>query len=343
MICNYSRLSTFQECRTKDDYLWEKRLIPNRTPTPLLTGGAVHKGLEVYFKTSDASQALNDLELNYRERIGEMPFVLPEEQALYEQEIRFSKMAFACWAQHYHEQGWQVLYPEVTFLVALPGTEHHCYWMHKLLHPEWDKGNPTAFNCHDPRCVVAHYVKGKCDGIIEKQGKIWLLETKTAGMTGAPFYDRFYLDMQPTAYIWGASKALGIRINGFILNVIKKPNKNYKGSLEDFFSRDPFEQEAYFRSDEDLARFEVQAKLLFDERERAHRDNIIYMNNQSCVKYNRRCQFFDLCQRHGEQLEGEFLSRPIDYVEEDYYRLAGLKVPTKPVTAPLYETEDLNG
>lgn len=338
MICNVSRLQTFQECRQKDKYLWEDRLIPNRTPTPLLTGGAVHKGLEVYFKTQDPKVALEELESNYRDRIGEQPFVLPEEQEIYESEIRFSKMAFACWAEHYHSQGWQVLYPEVTFLVPLPGTEHHCHWLHKLRELTYPAVIPEYHRCiANSGCNSLHYLKGRCDGIIEKQGKIWLLETKTSGMTGNPFYDRFYLDLQPTAYIWGASKALGIRINGFILNVIKKPNKNYKGSLEDFFARDPFEQEAYIRTDENLIRFEREAKILFDERERAHRDGIIYMNTQSCVKYNRRCHFFETCQAGGEISEGQFIQRPIDYVEEEYYRLAGLEPPTRPITPVLFE------
>lgn len=346
MICNVSRLQTFQECRQKDDYLWEQRLIPNRTPTPLLTGGAVHKGLEVYFKTNNPKEALDQLESNYRERIGEMPFILPEEQEIYEKEIRFSKMAFACWARHYLEMGFEVLYPEVTFLVPLPGTKHHCYWMHKLLHPNeinykvaYDLYNRQIEGCKDSRCRIEHHIKGKCDGVVSRQGKIWLLETKTAAATGVPFYDQWLLDLQPTTYIWGVSKALGIKINGFILNAIKKPNHNFKGSLEEHFAKDPFEQEPYVRTEEDLERFERQAKMMFDDRERAHRDGIIYMSPRraTCVAFNRRCHFFDLCQRHGERLEGEFLQRPLDYVEEDYYRLAGIEPPAKVKTPALYE------
>jgi hypothetical protein len=270
-----------------------------------------------------------------------MPFILPEEQAIYEKEIVFSKHAFACWAKHYLEFGWQVLYPEVTFLIPLPRTEHHCYWMHNLLHPDepvYRQEYPvTGYSCSDRRCYMPHYLKGKCDGIIQRQGKIWLLETKTTGADTQPYRDSFQLAIQPTAYIYGASRALGIRINGFVLNIIRKPRSNFMGSIEEHFAKDPFGQEAFLRSDEDLDRFEYEAKIMWDERERAHREGIIYMNTKSCINFNRRCHFFDLCQRHGERLDGEFLTKPNDYVDEEYYRLAGLEVPVQPKMPALYE------
>jgi hypothetical protein len=330
MICNVSRLTTFQECRQKDSYLHEHHLIPNRTPTPLLTGGAIHTGLEHFFKSGSVDVAVVELERNYRERIGEQTFVLPEESEIYEKELTFSKKAVVAWATHYEEMGFTVLYPEVTFCVPLPGTEHHCFWMHKLLHPGTADSNINVLapdGCGDPRCVVAHHLKGKADGVVNKQGKIWLLETKSSAMTGTPFFDRWFLALQPTAYMWGVWKATGVKPHGFIMNVIKKPNHNFKGNLDDWFARDPFEREAYVRSDEDFDRFEREAKKMFDERERAHRDGIIYMNSGSCVMYNRRCHFFDRCQRNGEEMLGEFRIRPTDYVEEEYYKLAGLEVP----------------
>ena len=357
MISNVSRITTFLECRQKDAYLWEQRLLPNRTPTPLLTGGAFAKGQEVFFKTEDVSQAVLAVEQNYQERLGEMAFVLPEEQLIYEKETKFAKMAMQFWAKKYKEFGFQVLYPEVTFLVPFGGTEHHCYWMHKLLYPDipFDQC-PTlnGFNYWEPGdrppnrrgCWIQHHIKGRCDGVVQKQGKIWLLETKTGTVTGPIWYDQWPMDLQLTSYAWGVSKQLGIRINGIVLNIVKKPHPNFRGSIEEHFAHEPFEQEAYIRTDEDLEAFEREAKLMWDDRERAHSEGRIYKSPRraTCVAFNRRCYFYDLCLRHGEQLEGEFLQRPLDYVEEDYYKLAGLEPPEKPKATPavLYE-EASNG
>ena len=339
MISNVSRITTFLECRQKDAYLWEQRLLPQRTPTPLLTGGAFAKGQEAFFKTENVDEALLAVEQNYQERVGEMAFVLPEEQLIYEKETKFAKMAMQLWAKKYREFGFQVLYPEVTFLVPLKGTLHHCYWMHKLLYP-----NIPFYECSNINDRINHFIKGRCDGVVQKQGKIWLLETKTGTVTGPIWYDQWPMDLQLTSYAWGVSKQLGIRINGIILNIVKKPHPNFKGSLEEHFAREPFEQEAYIRTDEDLEAFERDSRMIWDDRERAHSEGLIYKSPRraTCVAFNRRCYFYDLCLRHGEQLEGEFIQRPLDYVEEDYYKLAGLEPPQKPKATVLYE-EASNG
>jgi hypothetical protein len=177
-----------------------------------------------------------------------------------------------------------------------------------------------------PACIMPHFFKGKTDAVVEWMTKVWLFEHKTNAQAPEIFYKRYLLDAQATGYMYGIWKTLGVKPEGFILNVIQKPYKNAKDQLAVGFGREP-----YFRSNEDLERFALELVEQANDYERAFSaadgGNIhaVYMNTKSCTNYNRQCYYMDYCQRMFVANEGEFHEREEDYVEAEYKKVLQLE------------------
>jgi hypothetical protein len=271
---------------------------------------------------------------NFRDRIANQ-LILPEEQREIENQIEFVRHAVRAFAREYDKAEYKVLWPEVSGCVAIPGTEHHCHFVHRLLHPD------TALQgCNDPKCYQPHYLRFRTDGIIELYHKVWLLEQKTTSRADNMFWEKFQLDFQTWGYVYGIWKVTGLKPSGFLVNAIIKhsrkpygsPSKGYKMELDP--TNVDFMREPYLISDEDLQDWERDFKGLANDYEEAFRDKAlnpdslrIYKNTNSCHTYNRRCYYFDLCKRKQEQIDGEFTIRNRDYVDDEYYNLLGLPKP----------------
>lgn len=352
MIINWSRISQFQECRRKA-YNWDAlRLSSWREADALLTGGGFHVGAAVLFATKDVHKAVEAAEQDMRARYDKQ-MILPEEKPAIEHGIEWTKRAVAKFAEHYEGQDVQVLWPEVAFCLPMPNSWHHCHFFHKHIYgppapPRDDPAQVPACNewliasngevlhkghivqghfctrCGEqlPKCFQPHYFKGKTDAVVQWLTKVWLFEHKTNSQAPEIFYKRYLLDAQATGYMYGIWKTLGVRPEGFILNVIQKPYKNAKDQLQVGFGREP-----YMRSSEDLDRFagELVEQATDYERAFAAADSgnpfAVYMNTKSCTNYNRQCYYMDYCQRGFVAIEGEFNERQQDYVEEEYGKL----------------------
>lgn len=351
MITNLSRIDAFQKCR-RYAYNWAQLgLMPQREAEPLILGGAAHEGLAEFLAHRDPNAAVRLVETTYRERIKN-ELILPEERPAIEQSIEVAKRLVRKFCDNYSDTEMQVIWPEVEFLVPLPGTIHHCWFFHQILHPgipfdscprrndantlpthEYDTSVVEKHQPHE--CVQPHYFRGKTDAVISWKGAIWLLEHKTTSYTGDIFYDRFWLDFQPTGYLYGIGKAMGTTPHGFVLNVLKKPTKNKRDQLDV-----GYEREFYLRTEEDLQRFERELIMQADDYESAFRDNRIYMNTKSCTAWNRRCYYWNACKRNEEPSVGdEFRQRDPDYVDKTYYEILGLPVPGG---TPLILTDETN-
>lgn len=326
MISNISRITTFQECRTKAKYWSIDGLAPLRDADPLMLGGAVHEGLAEFLAARDPRKAVELVESSYRQRL-ESQIILPEERPAIEQSIEMGKRLVARFCAQYSSADMQVIWPEVEFTVPMPSSLHHCWFFHQILHPDipFDKcpavykGLPAA---RENQCMQPIYFQGKTDAVVSWKNAIWLLEHKTTSYTGDIFYDKFFLDFQPTGYLYGIGKAMGTTPHGFILNVLKKPTKNKKDQLDVGFESDYF-----LRSDEDLKRFEEQFILQAQDFEDAVIRDRMYMNTKSCTAWNRRCYYWNICKRHGQPSPDEFRQKDMDYVDLKYYEILGMVPP----------------
>lgn len=335
MIINSSRDSLFQTCRQKM-WNWDiLGLLSHREADPLMIGEAAHAGKAKYYETGNIVEATEEVERVFRKRLeGQM--ILPEEHDLIERNIKLARKAIEKYAHHWKGEPLQVLMSEVKFLVELPNSHHHCFFLHSIEHPEipfsecpvehnlkgqqhWgDLKSEESFHCYQP-----HFFTGRCDAVVSWRNMVWIDETKTATIsrTGDIFYDRFHLDTQTTGYIYGVWKSSKLRPHGFILNVIKKPPSNASDPFNLTFEREP-----YIRDDKSLLEFEEHILRVARNYERAIVERDIFKNTQSCTSYNRRCYYMNLCKRHNEVEEGEFRQRPVDYVQAEYYKLLGKEI-----------------
>lgn len=321
MILNISRSITYQMCKRKAYNRDILHLLPTREADALAMGAAFHIGSAILHSSRDVETAVKATEAEFRKRLeGQM--ILSEEWPLIEHQIEQSKAAVKAYSENFLPD-FQVLQPEVEFMVELPNSLHHCWFAHEILFPHTEfKDCAYKDESSTTRCWQSHYLKGRTDAVIKWNKLIWLLETKTTAITGDIFYKRWFLDFQPTAYIYGIWKQTGLRPHGFILNIIKKPNRRAHDQFAFGFEREP-----YLRSNEDLTEFESEITMIAEDYEETMRTKRAYKNPSSCIAYNRTCYYWDMCKRHHVPGEGEFRKREKDYVDLAYYKLLGLEVP----------------
>lgn len=321
MIANWSRLNQFDDCARKAFNWDELRLSSWREADPLITGGGFHVGAATFFSTKNLEQAQQAVERDIRERLSTQ-LVLEEERPVIEQQIEWAKRAVATLADNYDEEEIRVLWPEVEFCEAMPNSVHHCFFAHRILHPDV----PYA-DCQEIDCRIPHYFRGKTDAIVQWNTKVWLFEHKTNASKVDEFLAKFMLDGQTTGYIYGASKSLGVPIQGVIVNVLQKPYKNARDQLQVGFARDVF-----MRSNEDLTRFEREFVTKATDYETKFMQQVtganafaITMSTNSCMKYSRKCYYHEFCQRGFDALPDEFRERDPDYVESAYRKILHLE------------------
>jgi hypothetical protein len=334
VIGNISRVKAFLTCQQLA-YNWDElRLIPHRDADPLVIGEAYHLGSEFITKFGDINQAVQASEDRIRERIkGQM--ILPEELPQIERNIEFVRKAVYEFGINYDKADYTVLWPEVTGCIPLPGTEHHCWFCHKLLFP-----NIPFDACYDhnyadenglPKCYQPHYFKFRTDGVIEMYKKLWLLEQKTASRTGSDFFLKFQLDMQVRGYAYGVWKATGVLVTGVLINAIIKHSKQVTVNGQRKYQLDPtnvgFEREPILITQHSMEGFEREFIQMLNDYERVFREGTPYKDTQSCFNYNRKCSYWDKCLRDQVVLPGEFRERQDDYVNLSYYDILGLPKP----------------
>jgi len=338
LIGNVSRLRQFDSCREKA-YNWDElKLASYRDPDPLMIGEAYHRGSEVLAKLGNIEEAVQAAEDTFRKRL-EGQLILAEERPEIEREIEFVRHATRAWAQHYDTADFKILWPEVSGLVELPGTEHHCYFCHRLLTDQPFKECPGVPN----ECLQPHFLKFRTDGVLEFYHKIWLLEQKTTSSTARNnFWPKWNMEFQVGCYMYGVWRKTGVKPSGVMINAIikhyqrdntrKTDSGNYRMKLDP--TNVDFEREGFVYTEQMLKSFERDLIIKMNEYEAAFIDpaNKITRNTDNCFSYNRACYYWSKCQRKYSgiepfEIEGEFRPRPADYVENSYYELLGLPTP----------------
>lgn len=294
MIINISRTKTRSLCRRKAFNTYHRHLTsPNRSMN-LVDGSAFHKGVAAGLATKDWNHALAEASAQFEED-RKAVVVLPELEYQMDDHKQMIEVMVACYRDAFKDQGIQVIQPECEFDVALPGTKHHCIWIHHLT-PGPDKNFPymkavehwgppspedilanRVMSPHmledgddgdeDCKCWQPHRFVGKTDAVVVWNQMIWLLEHKTTSISGEQFWAQWRLDIQPTGYIYGIQKSLNMKVGGFILNAIIKPSESQVSAWNKKRKNGPdkgvtdyikYEREAFLRSDADLFRFEQE-------------------------------------------------------------------------------------
>ncbi len=369
MILNFSRSKTFRLCKRKAFNSYHRGLEGQRSMN-LVDGGAFHHGVAVGRATKDWKAAKAAAKELFKMDTAKSN-IPPEQLYLLEEHWKMVDKMLSCFEEQYEHEVYQIIQPEVEFDVPLPNSEHNCiflHWMDEKGHTHW--GQPPAdkilrhkvYSPHSetgygdftsgiykPKtecaCYQPHRIVGKTDAVVAWNSNIWLDEYKTTSISGQQFWDQWQMDVQPTLYIWGIWKALGIRPRGFLLNAINKPSEGQLASYNNRRKSGPpkemtdyigYSREAFLRTKQDLLRVEQLMRDTCNEWEEEVMSGSERMANKtpfqinpgshSCMSYNRKCDYWSACLAHDEAGELEALGkRSEDYVDIKLSALVGAK------------------
>ena len=154
-----------------------------------------------------------------------------------------------------------------------------------------------------------HQLHFRTDAIIEWRNALWLLEHKTTAQLGPSFFKKFVMDGQITTYIYAVWGSLGTRPLGAVINAIRKSFK---------LDRVAFERDVVLRSEAQINEFIEQACRQCNIIERLQPVKEEYlMHTSQCVRYNRQCEFMELCLSDTPTARELYAKREPDYVDPE--------------------------
>ena len=353
MIVNHSRYS-LQTCWRRIFNQFHRRLEGPRSMN-LVDGGAMHEGIAVGLAEKDWAHAIEAARAKFDEdtKTATIP---PEQTYLIEEHWQLVLKMIAKYQANWEQEGYEIIQPECTFDVELPGSMHNCIMMHwRDVNGNEYWGEPPAeqilARCVRPahvaldshcKCYTPHRLVGKTDAVVAWQRLLWLLEHKTNSLAPETFWKPWDIDIQPTIYIYGIWRSLGIRPRGVVVNAIHKPseaqvsNWNSKRkygppkSIADYID---YERRPFLRSEEDLLRVERTLTDFCNEwewRVVTGQFNSVMLKTV-CFSYNRHCDFYGMCTQHDEPGALSAMNdRAPDYVDDKMLVqiLPGLAIPS---------------
>lgn len=260
-IWDYSTISSFQTCRKK--YYWEhvRNLRPKVKGTALAFGGAVHEGLDAYYKNiglgvEEALRLAKDaFSKNYQNREG-------DELRTVENGIKMLEW----YAKKYVSE---------PFIVEGKPESGFVFFIGDILYG------------------------GRIDLPVTWDGNLWIMEHKTTTRLTGGYFDQFELDKQVTGYIIAAEEYYQERkVMGCIVNVMEpwkdlvRPTAKSKGP-EDHFLRKPVTRSTMLK---ERFRLNIQ-RIVRDIKWCEENDEFMEAEKKEvCLYYNRPCPYLQLCQ-----------------------------------------------
>lgn len=286
MRINNSRVQAYQRCPRFYYYRYVENLVTRREAVPLIVGRAVHRALASHHsnKQEDAEAQVRSV---FNETRDKAPWMAAELEDLQKQED-YTVQLYRWYKEQYPQEPWTPLAPEVEGYVPL-GT-HTLYF--------------------------------RIDALVSWLGHPWLFETKTTSQFGATFFRKFRLDPQISLYIYAVNSSLGMMPKGAIIDAIRKSRKLDTAA----FQREPVTRtqqqidECVAQTIQQVDIIEMlsrQAAQLASQEEATRAKAIFQMHFNECVRYNRTCDYHELCSGQIVDQNDLYAARESDYTEHE--------------------------
>lgn len=195
----------------------------------LAFGGALHVGLEHYYKTGDMPTGIERALDTYA------PVILrPDEWRTSD----FLAHTLQLYHRYYGLSDITPLADGDTPLVELPFA-YPLGEIHLDTTLSYSARQLTGEDSDDPLYIKTLHIlwSGKIDLIFSHIGQPAIMDHKTSSIDAPTFYDQFHLSQPVRGYAWAASKLLGEPVNMFMLNalIIRKPTRT--GTSNDFIRK----------------------------------------------------------------------------------------------------------
>jgi hypothetical protein len=148
------------------------------------------------------------------------------------------------------------------------------------------------------------------DRLVSWVNSFWLWDYKTMAKNDDRTFSKFELDIQPTAYVYGATKVLRQRVAGIVIDGLIKTKMPQ------------FRREHYLRTDAELLEFEAEFVEIMQEIAWRHQrveqgepwKTVFFKNTDHCFRYY-RCPFQPLCAHDSPMNRMAYRSRTPDYMD----------------------------
>jgi hypothetical protein len=261
-------LSILRACPKKYEWHYIHGLTPFKKSHHLSLGSILHQAFDMHYKGFTADDVLNYILVTIDEEIAKAS---PEES---EDLVNVKNTLLGMW----------IYYPKNLSAFASIQAE-------------------KEFRIPIGKDIV---FVGKIDGLVEKDGKLWIRELKTTSMSFEQFEKRSLNASQGTAYVWAMQK-LAYPVQGIIYDFVKKPllRKGRNETIDQFGSRiindykerpsEYFKRHYSYRSPEAIELFEKD--LISSLAELQTRIDLVSWprNPDQCWNFNSECPFRKIC------------------------------------------------
>lgn len=267
-VLTFSRIKARKNCPMAEHIRYDLELVPRNKKKSLGLGSAVHLGLE----TDDVDKA-----------VGYFDGVFPDSQ----------------------EEANELEVQRATVRAMLTGYFNRFgKWGEETIR-ELSFDIPIR-NPKTGAVSRSFRLQGKIDAITIIDGKPWLVEYKTASQINKGYFDRVSLDEQITLYMYAYRETFGVKPEGVIYRVLKKPTirQTKKESFEQFCNRLEqdyvdrpefyFFEQKYYRSEEDLKQFEKELWAFTQQYLYEKRNDINCKNTSRCLDFG-QCEYMPIC------------------------------------------------
>ena len=280
---SHSQINKFNTCKKQYKYSYIDNLRPKKTAVYLDHGRLVHRGLEHLWQQGDL-QATLDLIKKSIDEIDTNHFNEKEFK-----EFNFLKTCVISQISVYHDSyylndkslGWKALELEKKYQMPIA----HPY----LNLEDWD---------YEYQFIA--------DGVFEdKDGKLWLMEYKTASQLGDNYWLRLQFDSQVTGNLMYLEAIYGKKFEGCKYRVLKKPGIRQKqketdieflSRLEDLFTGqvgDYLIEATLYRTEAEIDEFRHELWDSTQDIKNTVECGGYYKNTSACILRN--CQFIGIC------------------------------------------------
>jgi len=260
--------SIYNSCPKKYYWNYIRGLRPYKKSTALSLGSIVHSAFDMHYNKFSESEVLKYISDTADEEIAKSP---PDQS---EDLVIMKYTALAMWLGFPKDLSlFEEIKPEMEMKVEL---------------------------------VPGVIIMLRLDGLVKQDGRFWIRELKTTGMSFEQFEKRCETSQQCSLYTYAVRRS-GIPVEGIIYDFIKKPllrkslkeDKDQYGKriVDDYKARPDnyFKRHYSYRNQETLDLFEEDLVDTAQDMLQRFETNTWYRNTESCWNFNSACQYMPIC------------------------------------------------
>lgn len=290
---SHSQLNTFDACKKRYFYNYVQNIVPKVRKKALTHGSLFHSAMEVLYKTGDLAQAVKSIDKE----------ILALNKTFFEQkdydDLDWTELVVKAQLRGYYE----IFYAH-DIKAGYKSVEIEKEYDVTIINPETNVPS---------RKFIYRFIADRV--VRDSEGKLWLVEYKTASKLGQSYFDRLSIDNQITGMLYYLQQIYKEKFEGIIYRVMKKPGikQTQKESRSGFFARLSNEfmknPDKYFVEEilvRDVKAFDEFKQDLWAKQKEVQgciNTGIYPKSTANCVSHFGTCEYMPLCTKEFNALD----------------------------------------